>query len=372
MLYKHFGNDGNEVGVDGSLIANEIHYINEYNSQNNGEAIECIEVKINSPGGSVQDGLSICDAILTSKIPVTTNIVGMAYSMAGVVAMCGHKKVMNDYATFMMHNVSGGDNEEVLDLLTNSLATIFDNNTALTLDKCRELMNMETWLSAKECLAYGLIDEITTTKIKKPNAKTVNELCEFYNKITNTKINKMEKIIGFLNLNADASETVVLEKVTAVVLEKEAAVNKTTEVTSENDALKVENEALKAEKEALAAKLQAFEDIEKEKEEVAKSDVLKEAVNAGKITEESKAIWIKNPINSADLKNLFDSIQTKPAFVPAKPDEAKLENKDDRSKWTFQDWSKKDPKGLEAIHKNNKPEFDRLIGTIDTTFASKR
>ncbi len=60
LLYKHIGFDDKlGQGVDGSLIANEITWINE-----NRTDIKNIDVRINSVGGSVPEGLSICSAIL--------------------------------------------------------------------------------------------------------------------------------------------------------------------------------------------------------------------------------------------------------------------------------------------------------------------
>ena len=87
LCYKHIGYDESlGYGIDGNNFANEVLWLNQYS--------ECksIEVRINSIGGSVSEGLSICSAILNSEKPVTTIIDGMAYSMAGVIAMCGTKR----------------------------------------------------------------------------------------------------------------------------------------------------------------------------------------------------------------------------------------------------------------------------------------
>ena len=80
-LYKKIWQTKDMFGcdaIDGANFAMEIQTINEYYS----DEIKCINVRINSHGGSVQDGLSICSAILNSAIPCDTYIDGMAYSMA--------------------------------------------------------------------------------------------------------------------------------------------------------------------------------------------------------------------------------------------------------------------------------------------------
>ena len=164
LIYKHIGNDAEMgYGVDGNMFASEMLYLNEAYPD-----LKEISVRINSVGGSVSEGLSICSAILNSTVPVVTYIDGMAYSMAGVIAMCGTKRNMSDFGTFMMHNVQGGSNEEILDLLTTSLAKIFERCTNLSLEKCKDLMNKETWMSAEECLNFGLVDSIVITENKKP------------------------------------------------------------------------------------------------------------------------------------------------------------------------------------------------------------
>lgn len=192
LLYKHIGNDDKlGYGIDGSLIAGEINWLNE-----NYPTLKNIDVKINSIGGSVPEGLSIVSAILDSKIPVTTWNSGMAYSIAGVILMCGSKRKMADFGTFMMHEAGGNKDEDVLNLITNSLAKIFEKTTYLTLEKCRELMNEETWMSAEECLKMGLIDEITVTKAKRPRLTNNLELHTFYNSyIEKKQIIKLRKSV---------------------------------------------------------------------------------------------------------------------------------------------------------------------------------
>jgi len=208
LLYKHFGEmEDMGMGINGAWIAEDIQYINEYGM----DQIQKINVRINSVGGSVAEGYSICAAILNSKIPVDTYIDGMAYSMAGVVAMCGRKKYMSDFGTFMMHNAMGSDNQEVLDLITNSLAIIFDGTTALTMDKCKAMMEQETWMSAEECMTMGIIDEVVKTNNKKmAMSNSVKELYALYNKVLTKSKNKMINLTNYLKLNNDASEEALL------------------------------------------------------------------------------------------------------------------------------------------------------------------
>lgn len=343
LLYKHIGMDDDlGYGIDGSYFANEIQFLNEAYPE-----LKLIKVRINSIGGSVAEGLSICSAILNSKIPVDTFIDGMAYSMAGVIAMCGRKKYMADFGTFMMHNVGGGDNNEVIDLLTNSLATIFERTTSLTLDKCKELMNKETWMSADECYSMGLIDAIVKTTTNKQEAiNKMKELHAFYNKsLTNNKP-KMNKLTNLLKLNNDASEDAMVESIEAIKTQAESNAQKVAELTAKLATIEAENTAYKAKEQA--------------EEEKAKNEEIENAVKEGKILETAKDEFKNSPMNAAQLKNLFAGI--KPAHTNIieatgnKPD-----GNNPRANWTFNEWSKKDPAGLLEMKNSNPTMFNELL-----------
>lgn len=369
LLYKHFGYDKNKgEGINGSLIAEHIQALNEYSINNPDNAITGIEVKINSPGGDVHNGFSVCEALLSSKIPVTTNVVGMAYSIAGVVAMCGHKKKMSDYATFMMHDASGNKGGEVLELISSSLAKIFENNTNLTLDKCKELMKRETWYNAEECLKNGLIDEIVNTSIKKPIMNGEVELHAFYNKLIEDKPKKpktMLKVTNLFKLDNEASEDAIFNAANAVVEAKDNALE-------EVETLKAENETLKAENEAKEAELKAFKEKSEAEEKAAKELVLENAIKEGKIEAEKKDSWLAKDIDSVELKNMFDAIKTVPAHTPVFNNNAGGKGGEDRASWTYSDWEKKDSEGLAQLQNSNPAEFQRLVSTIDISLKSKR
>lgn len=350
-----YGSIGGEV--NGNYIAEDILYINKHCPN-----INEIEIKINSMGGDVLDGLSVCTEILNSEISVTTVITGMAYSIAGVIAMCGHNRKMTDYGTFMMHDVSGGNgNNDVLDLLSNSLAKIFEGTTPLTLENTRELMDVETWMSPEQCLEKGLINEIIPTTIKRPAVKNDAELYKFYNKLL-IKKDEMLKIKNELSLEDNASEELIVERVQE--LKNEADVAK-----SEKDAIEVELKDKKQELHDLENKLKSFEEAEQAKEEAAKLEVIENAVKDNKIKEESKESFIDSPMKSDELKNMFDGIKTVAEFAPVS-DELKAKNSE-RADWDYSKWEKEDSKGLMDLKNNAPAEFERLVATIGKSTNSK-
>lgn len=339
-IYKHIG-DSEELGygVNGAWIAEDIAMINECYS----DQIKTINVRINSIGGSVADGLSIVSAILNSEIPCNTYIDGMAYSMAGVIAICGERKYMADYGTFMMHNANGGMDQDVLDLITNSLAKIFERNTNLTMDKCKDLMNKETWMSADECMNLGIIDEIVVTKQKGiAMSSNIFELQNIYNKILNKTEIKMNKLTELLKLSNEASEDAIVEAVNA---KSETIANleaKISELTNELNALKESNDAA---------------------ENAAKIELVENAIKEGKIDAATKEIYLVSNKSNVELKEVFAKL--KPAYTPIFNAATTTENiPAGRESWDFEKWSKEDPKGLLEMQNTDPTTFNSLIAKL--------
>lgn len=126
-----------------------------------------VTVRINSPGGSVFDGLAIYN-ILSARGNVTTMVDGLAASSASLVFMAGSKRVMPEDAYLMIHNpwtMTVGSAEElrdqadVLDRLSGTLANIYSRVTGKAADIVRGLMNEETWINGAEAIAGGWATE---------------------------------------------------------------------------------------------------------------------------------------------------------------------------------------------------------------------
>ena len=345
-IYKHIGDDADlGYGVNGDYIAEDIAMLNE----NYSDQVKTINIRINSFGGSVQHGLSIVSAILNSEIPCNTYIDGMAYSMAGVIAICGVKKYMADYGTFMMHNANGGSDEEVLNLITNSLAKIFERNTNLTMDKCKDLMNKETWMSADECMNLGIIDEIVVTKQKSIAMNSnIFELQNIYNRILNKTENKMIKLTELLKLSNEASEDAIVEAVNAkseTIANLEAKIG---ELTNELNALKESNDAA---------------------ENAAKIELVENAIKEGKIDAATKEIYLVSNKSNVELKEVFAKL--KPAYTPIFENKKALENLPaGRESWDFAKWSKEDPKALAEMQKNDPNTFNSLIAKLPSELSN--
>ncbi len=149
-------------GVSGAGFIEELEALGNVN---------IIKVRISSPGGSVEEGFLIYNALKDHKARINVIIDSKAYSMASVIAMAGDHIQMSENATFMVHNpwtfTYGEANElrktaDILDKLKNNLARAYRKQTGHSFDEISSLMDAETWMEAEEALEQGFIDEIIT------------------------------------------------------------------------------------------------------------------------------------------------------------------------------------------------------------------
>ncbi len=130
---------------------------------------ESIAVRIDSPGGSVFEGHAIFNLLRGADAPVNVEIIGLAASMASIIALAGDTVSMADNALYMVHNPFGmavGDADEMrstadlLDKVKSTLVNIYAKRSGKTKGQVSKLMNAETWLTAKEAKAEGFIDTV--------------------------------------------------------------------------------------------------------------------------------------------------------------------------------------------------------------------
>jgi len=127
-------------------------------------------VEINSPGGNVWDGLTIYNMLRGRQAPVTTRVVGIAASIASIIALAGDSIEMAEASLFMIHDPSGmvaGTSDDMrkmanaLDQHAEILAGIYTKRTGKTSAQIRAAMTAETWFTAQEAIQFGLADKTT-------------------------------------------------------------------------------------------------------------------------------------------------------------------------------------------------------------------
>lgn len=134
-----------------------------------------IKIYINSPGGSVSDGLAIYDMMKHVSCPVETYCVGMAASMAAVLLMAGDKgkRYAMPNSVVMIHQPSGGCRGQASDIqiqaerileLKKKLNEIIQESTNLTPDEITVYVERDTYIEPKKAKEWGIIDEIVGEK----------------------------------------------------------------------------------------------------------------------------------------------------------------------------------------------------------------
>jgi len=141
-----------------------------------------INVYINSLGGSVMEGVGIYNQLRRHPANVTAYIDGFACSIASVIAMAADKIIMPKNAVMMIHNawtITMGNSKELrkaaddLDVLNEASrqAYLVKAGEKLTEDKLIEMLEAETYLTAEQCMEYGLADEYSEKDINIEAAK---------------------------------------------------------------------------------------------------------------------------------------------------------------------------------------------------------
>lgn len=132
--------------------------------------VKQINLYINSLGGSVLEGTAIYNQLRRHPAHVTAYIDGFACSIASVIAVSADTVIMPRNAVMMIHNmwafVSGNakelrkcaDDLEKLNEISKN-AYLEKSNGKITSEKLTELMDGETYLSAEQCIEYGLADK---------------------------------------------------------------------------------------------------------------------------------------------------------------------------------------------------------------------
>jgi len=140
------------------------------------DALEGVEVEINSPGGSVFEGHRIYNSLreMSSRgVPVTTTVNGLAASMGSVILLAGDTRQMTKGSRIMIHEASTmaqGDSKslrktaDMLEGISAEIAGIYAERTGGEKDAIRDLMHAETWMDAKQAKEAGFVQSIVGEK----------------------------------------------------------------------------------------------------------------------------------------------------------------------------------------------------------------
>jgi ATP-dependent Clp protease protease subunit len=134
-----------------------------------------IQMFINSPGGSVIDGMGIYDTMQYVSPDVATICTGLAASMGAVLLCAGNKgkRTCLPHSRVMIHQPSGGMQGQFTDMeisyklikqLRNELYEIMARHTGKTFEDIEKDSDRDNWMTATDAKEYGLVDEVLERK----------------------------------------------------------------------------------------------------------------------------------------------------------------------------------------------------------------
>ena len=147
-----------------NIIVGQLLYLDSLNHDD-------ISLYINSPGGSITSGMAIYDTMNFIKSDVSTICLGMAASMGAFLLSCGTKgkRFCLPNSEVMIHQPLGGASGQATEIkiaaerilrLKEKLNKILAHNTNQSLDVIERDTERDYFLSAKEAMEYGLVDQI--------------------------------------------------------------------------------------------------------------------------------------------------------------------------------------------------------------------
>ena len=152
-----------------NIIQAQLLYLNSVDASSD------ISIYINSPGGSVYDGLGIYDTMQFVSSDVRTSCTGMAASMAAVLLVAGAKgkRMALKHSRVMIHQPMGGVKGQASDILITAqeieklkveLYNIIAEHSGNDYARIEKDADRDYWMTSEEAKAYGMIDEVYCAK----------------------------------------------------------------------------------------------------------------------------------------------------------------------------------------------------------------
>lgn len=239
-------------------------------------------LEINSPGGSVTAGLSIVNIIRKAQSEghkTTAKVIGLAASMASVVACACEKLVVDSNSMVMVHMpwsvVQGNSNDlrkeaDTLDNFANALVAIYQTKFNISRDAILDMLKAETWILGSQAREYGLQCEILESDHQLNIAACLKEKCKKYSKLFyNCPINGSDNM-NEKDTNEEEKKEVTPEETVEVTESEE-----TPETTEEPKEEEVEEEVVEEEKKEEESEEKKEEESDPETEEDLKATIEK-------------------------------------------------------------------------------------------------
>jgi ATP-dependent Clp protease, protease subunit len=148
-------------GIGAKHVADEVNGLGK---------IETLNVRLNSAGGDVFEGLAIYNFLNRHPARVVVDVDGMALSIASIIAMAGDEIRIADNAMMMIHDpwtmaVGSSDDfrtqADLMDQVKENLVGVYADRTKRDRGDLSSLMSEETWLTAADAVEMGFADAVT-------------------------------------------------------------------------------------------------------------------------------------------------------------------------------------------------------------------
>jgi ATP-dependent Clp protease protease subunit len=335
-------------------------------------------IRINCIGGSILEGLAMYDMIRASAMKVTTICEGVAASMGGILFEAGDERVMYPNSRLMTHRAQGGicgDADTIrayadqVQSCEDSIKAILKDRTGLSDKDVDALLqtNVDTWITAEDAVnKYHLADRII------PATKVINVTPQ------NIAGKKPEEVYNLFYNQLIQNDDMNKLKASLVVLLALNGVKLSIEDSDEKFYDEVEK--------VLKSKDDQLTNIAKTNAEA----ILNQAVTDGKIKfekEEDRLPFLNVGItNPAMLISMIGRLAPAAPAAPApaagttvinlnanlKPTETTpAEGAEDRSKWTYMDYAKKDATALAKMEMEEPEKFNKLVAEVRNEASKK-
>lgn len=321
------------------------------------------KIVINSPGGNMYHGLGMFDVIESSSLIIHCDIIGVAASMAAIIPLaCKGKVRAAKNSSYMLHKPKGGTMGSSSNLRTyaDQMDTLEGKAKSAVMSRTKKsdqevsawfVEGQDTWFTAEQLLAYGLIDEIIDPfgNVSPPSSpKAIDEVWSQYQGITMQLINE---------------NPISMKKAILAMLASLSIVNHGLTEELSDDQFTAKLKELYGEQKTKIENMQATLDAGKAQ---AITSALDAAEQSGKIAKEDR------PSYEALMKADFDAAQAVIAKLPARQDinlfleggsksQKPATDPNDRSAWTIRDYETKAPEALLEIKQKEPAKYKAMF-----------
>lgn len=167
-----------------------------------------INLRLNSAGGDVFDGIAIYNRLKQHKAKVVVYVDGLAASIASIIMLAGDEIVLGEGSLVMIHKpwtMAYGNSKDLegvierLDDVETQLVSIYTKKTGLSRDEIKAMLSKETWMDATEAIELGFADSTYNNEYQvaaSANVPWINKRPEVKNKANETIKNKIATLKG--------------------------------------------------------------------------------------------------------------------------------------------------------------------------------